>query len=457
MRPVASLSLDGGAFLALSELFLLREIMTRLQTVLNLDSTPLPCDHFDVIGGSGSGGLLSLLLGRLRMSVDTAIEHFICLYKSLYEPNLDKCQRSNLLSETFKTLCQDQTMLEHNAACKIFVCAIPAASITGCKPELFRNYKARKYASFDCKIWQAARATTAYPSLFDAISIGLGWRSVAYLDPCAFGFSNPISLVVDEAKSLHPSTKEWLFLSLGAGHPGIFGVSSSGDECSSLLKRIAEDCERVAEKMDESGQNGYVRLNVAQGFQGFKPHELTDPGIIATHTRHYAAMATIDRHLDAIVDFLANRHRQSSDSSTSLSLIQHLDRLISRLPDVDPWDFELDDELIVRRNYRFYTGRIHAERRVVVQVFEGDYSQKYRDMTLYANIILKHPNLLVVFRKSGTNLTGPCIFFSNGPLLPANTQLSLALNNSKIGNLVFQGISLIKDLAVWFVRVHIRK
>ncbi|KAH8824403.1 acyl transferase/acyl hydrolase/lysophospholipase [Flagelloscypha sp. PMI_526] len=383
--------LDGGAFLALSELFLLREIMNRLQIVLNLDSTPFPCDHFDVIGGSGSGGLLALLLGRLRMSVETTIEHFIRFYRGLYQPNLDKFQRSSHISETFKALCQEQTMMEHNAACKTFVCATPAASVMGSRPELFRNYTARKYASFDCKIWQAAQATIAYPSVFDAISIGLGWRSVSYVNSCAFGFGNPITLVVDEAKSLHPSSKEWLFLSLGAGHPGIFGVPSSGDECSSLLKGLAEDCERIAEKMDESGQHGYVRLNVMQGFQGIKPHELTDPGIIATHTRHYAAGTMVDNRLDDIVDFLANRYRQSSGhypspfcgsinvflgSSTPHSLIQNLSNLISHLPDLDPWDFELDNELIVRRNYCFYIGRVHAERRVVVQVFEGDHSQE---------------------------------------------------------------------------------
>jgi patatin-like phospholipase/acyl hydrolase len=30
-------------------------------------ATPSPCEYFDLIGGTGFGGLIALLLGRLRM------------------------------------------------------------------------------------------------------------------------------------------------------------------------------------------------------------------------------------------------------------------------------------------------------------------------------------------------------------------------------------------------------
>lgn len=31
------------------------------------EGVPRPCDYFDLIGGTNSGGLLAIMLGRLRM------------------------------------------------------------------------------------------------------------------------------------------------------------------------------------------------------------------------------------------------------------------------------------------------------------------------------------------------------------------------------------------------------
>ncbi|KAH8809700.1 acyl transferase/acyl hydrolase/lysophospholipase [Flagelloscypha sp. PMI_526] len=452
MKPVTSLSLDGGAFFVLSELFILKEIMARLGYVLNLDSTPFPCDHFDVIGGSGAGGILALLLGRLRMSVDAAIEHFIHLCHSLYQSTLDKAKRSERLVEYFEGLCGDNTMLESKPSCNThvllplyFVCAMPAAAINGPKPGLFRNYIPRKFASFNCKIWEAARATTGHPSLFEIISIGHIWCTEDYVDPGAFGFSNPIDFVLQETKSLFPSFHESLFLSLGAGHPGVFSFSACRDEMASVLKTLSEDCGRAAYRMAEQDYAGYFRFDVPHGLQASAAHELIKPGVIAARTKNYLHCIDVDQRVDEVVHFLERRHHQCAFFSiASTPVDSRIAILLHQIKSVNVVDFQMDRELVARPNYSYFTGRVYAEKRVLIQVFHGLTPFEDRDRTLEAHMVVRHPNLLAVFQKSDYV---SCIFFANENLTPADERLARALELTDAPDLAQQGISLIGGLA----------
>lgn len=47
---------DGGGIRGISELYILKEIMERLQAKKGMNIVPRPCDVFDVIAGSGTGG-----------------------------------------------------------------------------------------------------------------------------------------------------------------------------------------------------------------------------------------------------------------------------------------------------------------------------------------------------------------------------------------------------------------
>jgi len=49
---------DGGGVRGLSELIILREIMERIQYQRGLEELPLPCDYFDMIGGTSTGGFV---------------------------------------------------------------------------------------------------------------------------------------------------------------------------------------------------------------------------------------------------------------------------------------------------------------------------------------------------------------------------------------------------------------
>jgi hypothetical protein len=49
-------SADGGGIRGLSELLILKEIMHRIQRQEGRDTMPLPCEYFDLICGTSTGG-----------------------------------------------------------------------------------------------------------------------------------------------------------------------------------------------------------------------------------------------------------------------------------------------------------------------------------------------------------------------------------------------------------------
>jgi len=61
------LSLDDGGIRGLSSLFILRGIMEEIRSQTKAMEIPLPCQYFDLIGGSGTGGLIAIMLGLLEM------------------------------------------------------------------------------------------------------------------------------------------------------------------------------------------------------------------------------------------------------------------------------------------------------------------------------------------------------------------------------------------------------
>jgi patatin-like phospholipase/acyl hydrolase len=67
------LSLDGGGVRGISSLYILKALMIQvsLQQVSEdgqpLGLIPKPADYFDLICGTSTGGLIALMLGRLRM------------------------------------------------------------------------------------------------------------------------------------------------------------------------------------------------------------------------------------------------------------------------------------------------------------------------------------------------------------------------------------------------------
>ena len=80
-RPLRILVLDGGGVRGLSEVLILKFLMLRLRheeqkkTKQRPADLPSPWKYFDLICGTSTGGLLALMLGRLRLVIPGA---FVC-------------------------------------------------------------------------------------------------------------------------------------------------------------------------------------------------------------------------------------------------------------------------------------------------------------------------------------------------------------------------------------------
>src|SRR6201996_8232226 len=87
---ICLLFIDGGGVRGYSMLIILQELMHRTFVELEgrpprRNEIPKPCDHFDLIIGTGTGGLIALMLGRLRLNIDTCKSVYVRMTKKVFE------------------------------------------------------------------------------------------------------------------------------------------------------------------------------------------------------------------------------------------------------------------------------------------------------------------------------------------------------------------------------------
>jgi patatin-like phospholipase/acyl hydrolase len=85
-RPLRLLALDGGGVRGLSSLIILKRIMYVLGRRQGIPEQQLlrPCDHFDMIAGTSTGGLIAIMLGTLSMSVQECIDAYLDIAPKIF-------------------------------------------------------------------------------------------------------------------------------------------------------------------------------------------------------------------------------------------------------------------------------------------------------------------------------------------------------------------------------------
>jgi predicted acylesterase/phospholipase RssA len=174
-------------------------------------------------------------------------------------------------------------------------------------PVLFRTYPSRETYS-GCKIWEAARATSAAPTFFKHIEIG---GEQLFIDG-GLGRNNPSRMVLHEANTLFRARPIGCLVSVGTGHAGIINIKKPGflqqvlpTDVIEALKAILTDCEATHEDMQRlftNSSNIYFRLNVEQGMQGIEFSEWEKLANMEAHTAQYMKRKEVDEKLALVVN-----------------------------------------------------------------------------------------------------------------------------------------------------------
>lgn len=76
-------------------------ILQNLMSTINPDCPPKPCDYFDMIAGTSTGGLIAIMLGRLQMTVDECITAYTSLCNNVFKKKRHRVRINGRLQGRF--------------------------------------------------------------------------------------------------------------------------------------------------------------------------------------------------------------------------------------------------------------------------------------------------------------------------------------------------------------------
>ncbi|KAL2885071.1 FabD/lysophospholipase-like protein [Ceratocystis lukuohia] len=313
--PVKVLSLDGGGIRGLSSLLILEKIMENIRTVEGLSEVPKPCERFDLIGGTSTGGIIAIMLGRLGMTVNQCIRTYRELAETAFTPKrrrflpvspsgafsakkleaaikqairenctMESCVQHRLAGNPTTNFCKHEDQELHDESCtKTVVLAITKANVETL-PTLFKTYDDSTTFS-DTKIWEVARATSAATTFFKSIKVGRD--EVEFID-AGFGHNNPCEALIEETKRVYPG-REMTILSIGTGLGDVIEIKDKRISIIKALASMATTSKAAALRLHNkySGIGGYYRFNVENGLKDITLSDWKQASKISSHTGNY--------------------------------------------------------------------------------------------------------------------------------------------------------------------------
>uniref|UniRef100_A0A0W0FFI5 PNPLA domain-containing protein n=1 Tax=Moniliophthora roreri TaxID=221103 RepID=A0A0W0FFI5_MONRR len=287
-RPLRLLSLDGGGVRGVSSLRILKRIMEKVAE-LEGKAEVKPYEYFDMMVGTSTGGLIALMLGRLRMSIDECEQAYDEISKKVFGKKgvlINTEERAFVagsyiyeakpLEDAVRDLVRkklgdaEANLLENDPPCKVFVMSALASTVEdGNTAVHLRSYDVgptvpSEYTGWP--IWQAARATSAAPIYFDRfkkngkefVDGGLGWN-------------NPIYELISELPAVYGKNFGiGCLLSLGTGIPPELKLGTGLSSVPEFIQIATnsevphKQLERSASILPRQGEDKYWRFNMSK-------------------------------------------------------------------------------------------------------------------------------------------------------------------------------------------------
>ncbi|PNS20536.1 hypothetical protein CAC42_5986 [Sphaceloma murrayae] len=290
------LSLDGGGVRGLASLFVLKQLLSHVPS-----PTPVkPCDFFDMICGTSTGGLIAIMLGRLGMSVDECILAFTSLMDRVFVPSRNRLPvelhsgkiRARYPADRLTAAIQDVILaagFDRDAPfrgpkknpCKTLVVAL---ADEGRVPVRITDYERRNesqgafYAGVT--IWEAARATSAATSFFPPVDVTVAGITRRFHDG-ALGANNPVNELWMEAgrewpaAGLEGQVRSLLSVGTGRSVQKVFGEGIR--DVMGGIAAIATETDVTAEQF--AGMHLGFATGRGKRYWRFNPPDLSDVGL----------------------------------------------------------------------------------------------------------------------------------------------------------------------------------
>ncbi|KAI0544963.1 acyl transferase/acyl hydrolase/lysophospholipase [Xylaria curta] len=333
--PLRVLSLDGGGIRGKSSLLILENIMETIRQAKGLESVPRPCEHFDLIGGTSTGGIIAIMLGRLGMTVDQCIQAYDRVAQTAFTPKRTSIipgspkgaysaqALEGAIKQTIKEFCVESPCIDQRRQGRSTVDSCPHENAgfrsTSCtktavlaitkdnvdaSPTLFTTYDTATNLSYrDCAIWQVARATSAATTFFKSIKVGRD--NVEFID-AGFGCNNPCKVLIKEARRQFPKHDGLRVLSIGTGLGGVVAIRDSRRAILNALAKMASSSTEVAKELHNQYGNGgqYYRFNVERGLEDITLSEWEKTSTISAHTGNYLKdnQEAIQKFVDSFIN-----------------------------------------------------------------------------------------------------------------------------------------------------------